>query len=446
MEADEFVDDGISLPTFAAPEKIASFAEAARAIVSAEHVLAASVNDEFVRARPQIVVRPGTEQELASVLKLANDMGLAVIPRGGGTKLAWGNQPRSADVVLFTARLNRIVEHAWADLTVTVEAGCTMRALQDALAQHGQRLALDTLWPDRATVGGVLSTNDSGVLRLRFGALRDLVIGVTLALADGTLAKSGGKVVKNVAGYDLPKLVTGALGTLGVITRAVFRLHPLPKESRTISVAVGDLREAQQVMAAIQDSRLAHSALQLRCGTGVPPVVDVLFEASTLGLAAQVDQVKTLLAGARVTEGGARVWNARQELFDAAGRSEPAGGPACEVLKISLLPAKLAEILERLAQLCGDVTRYNAVVQGTGIGCVAVWGDRDSVYTTHFDFAPDVLSIGGSIATQHRPADSRAVGAWGLPTANGAYKLMHAVKQQFDPRGTLNPGRFVDRI
>src|SRR5213078_444214 len=120
-------------------------------------------------------------------------------------------------------------------------------------AQHGQRLAVDELWPERATVGGILSTNDSGALRLRYGGLRDLIIGITLVLADGTIAKSGGKVVKNVAGYDLPKLATGALGTLGLITRAVFRLHPLPQNVRTLSIAARDADDAQKTMDAIQN-------------------------------------------------------------------------------------------------------------------------------------------------------------------------------------------------
>src|SRR5258707_3008890 len=158
--------------------------------------------------------------------------------------------------------MTEIIEHPWADLTVSVEAGCTIQKLQETLAQHGQRLALDPLWPKKATVGGVLSTNDSGALRLRFGALRDLIIGATIALPDGTLASSGGKVVKNVAGYDLPKLVTGALGTLGVITRAVFRLHPLPLNSRAFTVSVASAEEMQRFVLAVQDSKLAHVFLQ----------------------------------------------------------------------------------------------------------------------------------------------------------------------------------------
>ena len=188
---------------------------------------------------PQFVIEPENEQQLAAALSCADAAGASVVPRGGATKMGWGNPPKRADLILSTRRMNQIVEHVWADLTVTVEAGCTLQSLQAALAKHGQRLAFDGLWPERATIGGVLSTNDSGALRLRFGSLRDLVIGVTLALPDGTLASSGGKVVKNVAGYDLPKLATGALGTLGVITRAVFRLHPLPRKTRSFSFPAG---------------------------------------------------------------------------------------------------------------------------------------------------------------------------------------------------------------
>ncbi len=195
-----------------------------------------------------------SETELAAALRCGDATGLGVVPRGGGTKTGWGNPPVRADLILSTARLNRVIEYAWADLTVSVEAGCTIQNLQNALAEHGQRIAVDPLWPERATVGGILSTNDSGSLRIRYGALRDLIIGVTIALPDGTLASSGGKVVKNVAGYDLPKLATGALGTLGVITRANFRLHPLPRNIRSFTFAARDLGDANRVVLAVQDS------------------------------------------------------------------------------------------------------------------------------------------------------------------------------------------------
>src|SRR5689334_8935601 len=230
-------------------------------ILRTEHLRPASPADAVSGIQPQIVLEPTTEQQLAAALRLANESKLAVIPRGGGTKLGWGNPPSRGDIILSTTRLNKILEHAWADLTVTVEAGCTVQTLQETLAQHGQRLALDPLWPEKATVGGILSTNDSGGLRLRFGALRDLIIGVTIALPDRTLASSGGKVVKNVAGFDLPKLITGALGTLGVITRAVFRLHPLPHGSRSFSIPAANPDETQKLVLGVQDSKLAHVAL-----------------------------------------------------------------------------------------------------------------------------------------------------------------------------------------
>src|ERR1700719_2937267 len=304
------------------------------ALVGNEYVRAATAADAVAGAQPKLVIEPGVEREFAEILRLSNEAGLAVIPRGGGTKLGWGNSPARADVILSTARMTEIIEHAWADLTVTVEAGCTIQRLQETLGQHGQRLALDPLWPEKATVGGVLSTNDSGALRLRFGALRDLIIGVTIALPDGTLASSGGKVVKNVAGYDLPKLATGALGTLGVITRAVFRVHPLPKETCTLTCACDDLAEAQRMVLAVQDSKLANSALQIRFGISARPQVDVLFEATQAGLAAQISQLKSLAGNQNFADSTPAAWKARQELYSPA-RTE---GVSAAIAKFSSLP------------------------------------------------------------------------------------------------------------
>src|SRR5579871_411003 len=238
----------------------AAIEEKLRAIAGAPFVRGAMSGD----ASQYLIVEPADNQEVAAVLQCANNDGAIVIPRGGGTKHDWGNPLSAADIVLSTTRLNRVLEHPWADLTVTVQAGCTVSHLQQTVAQHGQRLAVDVLWPDAATIGGILSTNDSGALRLRYGSLRDLVIGVTLALPDGTLASSGGKVVKNVAGYDLPKLAAGAFGTLGVITRAVFRLHPLCRTTRTVTFTSASWGDMQQKLHAIQDSKLAHSGFQIR--------------------------------------------------------------------------------------------------------------------------------------------------------------------------------------
>ena len=414
-----------------------TFESDVREIVTAQHIRTATAGDAVRGVQPRLVVEPGTEQDLAKVLKLANDAGLAVIPRGGGTKLEWGNRPRCADVILSMARLDRVIEHAWADLTVNVEAGCSIGKLQEALAKHRQRLALDALWPERATVGGVLSANDSGALRLRFGSLRDLVIGVTLALPDGTVASSGGRVVKNVAGYDLPKLATGALGTLGVITRAFFRLHPLPRERRTVSCKFAEVAEAQRVMLAIQDSRLAHSGLQICCGTEMPPRVDVLFEGTEAGLAAQVEQVKGMMSGETISEDG-DVWNARQEIVSTRGEADLA------IAKFATLPAQLAESIEAIVRLAGANVRWSATAQATGIGWMRMEGAEAALGEMMKAIRAGLESNGGSLVIVRQPVGIAGIESWG--SVADALAVMKAVKRQFDPRGTLNAGRFVGGI
>jgi glycolate oxidase FAD binding subunit len=409
-----------------------------RGIVTAKHVRTAAANDAVTGVQSSFVVEPGSEQELAKVLQLANAAGLSVVPRGGGTKLEWGNPPLRADVILSTARLNHVLEHAWADLTVSVEAGCTIAKLQETVAKRGQRLALDALWPENATVGGVLSTNDSGALRLRFGSLRDLVIGVTVALADGTVASSGGKVVKNVAGYDLPKLVTGAFGTLGVITRAIFRLHPLPKETRTISRATSNAGEAQKLVLAIQNSKLAHSALQICCGSETQTRVDALFEGSEAGLAAQVQQAKAMLEAATVSEAGREVWNARQDIC-----SVGKGGAEFAVAKFATLPSQIADAIEMIARWSGADLRWGIVAQATGIGWMRLEGESGKLESVMRELRADLGGSGGSLVIAHRTA-SMDFDAWG--DAGDGLPLMRAVKEQFDMLGTLNPGRFVGGI
>jgi glycolate oxidase FAD binding subunit len=357
------------------------------------------------------IIQPDSTEALAKALREANAARRLVIPRGGGTKQEWGNAGARADIVLSTAALDRVIEHAWGDMTVTVEAGCTVAALQAELAKHGQRLAIDVLWPEQATIGGILATNDSGALRLRFGSLRDLIIGITIALPDGTVALSGGKVVKNVAGYDLPKLMTGALGTLGVITRAVFRLHPLPRVVRTLTARVASLEEAQRVMLAIQDSQLAHSSLQLRVAT---LELDLLLEGTEAGIAAQQGQSEKIAA---FRPSDAQVWNAREELW-------PAGDAV--IVKFSVLPTQIAQTVSRL--------RSVAVVQATGIGHAKLVRARVE------EQRQEIEAKGGSLVTL-TPA---GVDGWGA--AGDALALMQAVKQQFDPGAILNRGRYVGGI
>jgi glycolate oxidase FAD binding subunit len=415
----------------------AALEEKLREIVGAANMRAASAADAVPDKQPGIVVQPGNEQELAAVLRLANEANLAAIPRGGGTKLSWGNPPTRADLILSTVRLDKIIEHVWADLTVTLEAGCTIQKLQDTLSRHGERLALDALWPERATIGGVLSTNDSGALRLRFGSLRDLIIGVTIALPDGTLASSGGKVVKNVAGYDLPKLMTGALGTLGVITRAIFRLHPLPRIARTVSASIGNLEAAQRALHAVQNSKLAHTAMQVRAAEDAAPKIDVLFEGTDTGLAAQEAHLKKLLEPASAAEAPPSIWNARQELW---ASSDFAG-----IVKFTVLPADIANKVEMVRRIAGrHQTRWKAVAEATGIGWLRLDGSPDHLHSAMRELRTELERGGGSLIVLHRPAGIAPLEAWG--NVGDALPLMRAVKRQFDPKSTLNPGRFVGGI
>ena len=410
-----------------------------RSILRADQIRAASHTDSISGLQPQLVLEPANEQQLAAALRLANESNLAVIPRGGGTKLGWGNPPRRADLILSTARLSKVLEHAWADLTVTVKAGCTTQALQQTLAQHGQRLAIDPLWPERATVGGILSTNDSGALRLRFGALRDLIIGVTIALPDGTLASSGGKVVKNVAGYDLPKLVTGALGTLGVITRAVFRLHPLPSNTRSFTIVKTDVTEVQKLVLAIQDSKFSHVALQSRFGAETVASTDILFEGTEPGLDAQAAQLRALCHTPQIAEASSAVWNARQDLWFFSNSEEIA------IAKVSILPTDLARTIE-LFRRAADCERlhWKSLMYATGLGWLRFEGPADHLHRGLISLRAGLEKMGGSLILLRRPANMPAFDSWGTP--GDSLALMRSIKRQLDPANTLNPGRFLGGI
>jgi glycolate oxidase FAD binding subunit len=412
-----------------------------RAIVGAEHMRAATPEDAVDGVQPQMVIEPGGPDEIARVLKTASSAGLQVIPRGGATKMDWGNPPRGGDLIISTRRLNRIVEHAWGDMTTTVEAGCTLAQLQQTLAEHGQRLALDPPWPDKATIGGILATNDSGALRIRFGSLRDLIIGITLALADGTLAKSGGKVVKNVAGYDLPKLATGSLGTLGIITQAIFRLHPIPRESRSLSFATPDNAAMNALVLAILDSQLVPTGVQVRAASSSPPEIDLRFEGTAAGCEAQVDQAVRLAAGCGQIEAPADVWNAPAALW---GGAEPS-----VVCKFTLLPASMGTFFDKVREVTERARlQWWLVAQAVGAGLLHLGGDGAAA-----DISPSAIAElrqglearGGSLVVLRGPSEMKSkLDVWG--STGDALLVMKSIKAQFDPAGVLNPGRFVGGI
>jgi len=411
---------------------------------------------------PHMIIEPGNPDEVAAALKIATGSGLTVIPRGGGSKMDWGNRLRrngkpgnseqatsergSSELILSMRRLNRVVEHAWGDMTATVEAGCTFQRFQQTLAEHGQRLALDPLWPDNATIGGILAINDSGPLRVRFGSLRDLIIGITLALPDGTLAKSGGKVVKNVAGYDLPKLATGSLGTLGIITQAIFRLHPVPRAGRTLSFSAvdtgsSDTASMNALLLAIQDCNMVPTGVQVRAGSSLTPELDIRFEGTGTGCEAQMEQTLHLASGARRIDSATDVWNTPSTLMLSSGAVPSV------VCKFSLLPADLGKFLDLIRKTSEDLQlNWRLVAQAVGVGYLRLEAtDVEALLDAIQEMRKNLESRGGSLVVLRCPLGMKStIDVWG--SAGDTLSLMRSIKAQFDPTSVLNPGRFIGGI
>ena len=323
-------------------------------------------------------------------------------------------------------------------MTVTVGAGVTFAQLQSELSSHGQRLALDPLWPERATAGGVIATNDSGALRLRYGGIRDLIIGITVVLPDGTIAMSGGKVVKNVAGYDLPKLMSGALGTLGIITRAVFRLHPLPETTRTLSFSFPDCQMAGELMRAITDSAAVPTGLQMRTGAPGNIEVDVRIDGSAAGVAAQTDTVCKLAGQNNFSEPEGDPWQAREQLWNAAA--------SAGIFKLSVLPVQLGSTAEFVRKAFDRNVEWTLLMNSTGLAWLRVESGEDAHIAGFITSLRCFLArTGGTVVVlKASPALRYKVEIWG--DAGTALPLMKRIKEQFDPRGIMNRGRFVGGI
>ncbi len=260
----------------------------------------ASTSDQVDGVAPGLVACPADTDQVSEVLRAADAHGLTVVPRGRGTKLSWGVPPTSADVLLDVSALDQVLDHAAGDLIVVTQAGTRLAELQDVVGRGGQRLALDET-VEGSSVGGTLATNASGPRRVATGTSRDLLIGVTVVRADGVVAKAGGRVVKNVAGYDLGKLVIGSFGTLGVITEAVFRLHPVPDARQWVSLPVADPAAAQQAVQSVLHSQAVPAAIEVEWTSAGGGLVHVLLEGREDGVAGRAKTVRELL-GADATE------------------------------------------------------------------------------------------------------------------------------------------------
>ena len=402
------------------------------------------------------LARPGSVEEASQVLRAAAEDGLAVVFAGGASKLGLGNPPERADLLVSTERLDQVLEHAAGDLVVRAQAGVRLADLQAALAPAGQWLALDPPEP-RATVGGVVAANASGPRRLRYGTVRDLIIGITVVLADGTVAHAGGKVVKNVAGYDLAKLFCGSLGTLGMVAEVIFRLHPLPAAAAVVTLEVEEPAQAGRAVQRLLRSPLEPSAVELVVDEwGWPGRLTTVFEGIQPGVEAQATAAASLLGqvGSATVAGPGQTDAALSQLgalpFEKAELAFKATFPPAE------LPGVLAELLggdrrSRERRWMGPVSAHAA----TGV----LWLASDLRQGDLPADSPIVPSLvgwvaearerlaargGGLVVVKAPPHLKGQIDAWG--PAGDALGLMRRVKERFDPDRRMSPGRFVGGI
>lgn len=374
--------------------------------------------------------RPTNTAQVAESLAQAHRAGKIVAVRGHGTKHAFGGVGAEADVVLDLSGMPQLLEHQPGDLIVRAQAGMALHDLQTQLAPAGQRLSIDEPVAG-STLGGVVATNTSGPRRLHTGTARDLLIGVTLVLADGTIARSGGKVVKNVAGYDLGKLLVGSFGTLAVITEVTFRLHPVPAAGAWVHTRI-EAGALESVLAPLCHTQLAPAALELDWRPGESPTVAVLLEGTAEGVPGRVEQ-------ARATLGADTHVDAE---LDWPWHYPGAHDGSQTIFKITSRLGAVAETAAAATDL-GLHVRGSA---GTGVLYAAAPAETSAAAVAGMlrTLRPLVSRAGGAVVVLAGPREVRSnVDVWG--PVNGL-PVMRRLKAQFDPERLLAPGSFVGGI
>jgi len=384
---------------------------------------------------PALAVKPQSAAEIAAALRLCSEAEATVIPWGGGTAIAIGNPPRRADVVMELTAFNRVVEHDAANLTVSVQGGAALNAVQSALEGQKQFAPFDPPFADRATVGAIVAANLNGPRRSSCGSVRDLVIGLKVTLANGEEIKAGGKVVKNVAGYDLCKLFVGSLGTLGVITEVTLRVAPIPERGATL-IASGDLAQAERFATELCRSPLLPAAVYLFSEDGGKNWrVVVCCEGFEETVARQLREVATLAARGGMDEEilSAEVQSALwQRLCNLPLQSERL------VYRVTLPRAAVFDFLQRARHWPVLEIACDAATGTVWIVCAA----KPTVLGWFSQLIESAHAQRGHAIILAAPAALKsAVNVWG--PSPSTLSLMREIKRQFDPKGLLNPGRFV---
>jgi glycolate oxidase FAD binding subunit len=439
----------------------------------------------------RFVGAPASTSEAAGLLQAAADLGLTVVPRGSGARLHWGAPPNKCDLIVDTRRLDRVLEHAAGDLVVTAQAGVLLDDLAVVLAAADQRLALDP--PGPGTIGGLIATGAAGPLRYRYGSPRDLLIGITVVRADGVITKSGGKVVKNVAGYDLGKLFAGSYGTLGLITEATFRLHPKPETSAWITVDCSNPAHAAEIIQVMSDSPLAPSAIELDWPSAAESIsVSVLLEGDRDSVDGRADRMTSLLT--RETVGLRSDHTKRSDRSSVhpplvaetpdettagpvADRAVADVGPAVDPYRDNRAPADMRkrpsrdgtqlriafwagqlETVLRIIREAGDEVGVDPAISGSaGAAVLDLYVPEQALPGAVGSFVDQVRAgLGGMVGVAGGPPSAGSavvvyapasvleiVDIWGPVPSRG---LMRAVKDQFDPEHRMAPGRFAGGI
>ena len=415
--------------------------------VSADaHIRAGHTIDE---REPSLVCAPAGPEQIAAALRLCAEAGATVAPYGGGTAITIGNAALPLDVALDLNRLNRVVEHDHANLTATIEAGITLAGLQRFLGQQKQFAPFDPPHPERATVGGIVATNLSGPRRSYYGSVRDLVIGMKVVLASGELIKAGGKVVKNVAGYDMCKLFVGSLGTLGIITQITLRASPVP-ESAATWIASGSRAMVTNLAHAIADSPLLPAAVvimnpsaceELNFG-GADWKLALCSEGFAETVARHMRDATAL--GERLGLAAESLEDSQHSRFWAAIENFPLSSERL-IFRLTVPRAATADAVKAVESWQADGFR-SAMVADPMAGVLWIAAPASAAAANHF---PRLIAYAherrGHAVMLAAPLEfKQSLDVWGSPPP--ALGLMRHIKEQFDPHRLLNPGRFIGRI
>jgi glycolate oxidase FAD binding subunit len=393
----------------------------------------ADAGDAIDGVLPEVVVSPPTGQDVRTVLGLAARRHRTVVARGAGTKLDWGSPPNSADIVVDLSGMNRVLEHARGDLVARVEAGAPLATVNRQLAEGRQWLPVDEVVPG-STIGGVVATGICGPARYLHGAVRDLMIGVTVVRADGVIARSGSKVVKNVAGYDLAKLFTGSYGTLGIVTEATFRLRPSPPQRRYVTATYPDEAALEPVLAAVLGSQMAATAIEIQRSEPAGGIrLSVLVEGSSGPVEQRAGVVSAMLDRPAVSEHPPPDWGSL---------------PGPVTLKVTTELRSVTALLGLVRQLAAAYELVPVIGGSAGTGVLFVGLGAGSAPAALAGLVSDLREgchrFGGTVIVVRAPAAIKpALDIWGpVP----GLELMRRVKAEFDPEGRLAPGRFVGGI